>query len=154
MHRLAFGLAGIEGKLLGLPITPAEGRVLLVAADRPKQAARSMWRMLPELESRHHGKLRETMLVWRGPMPFDLVKAPGELGSVLRRERRLTTNPPLRRAAACSPCLTAGWTARARGLGRLLRVRVAAKRVGQGPIELTALTLGSTGWPLRPVGGG
>jgi len=40
------------------------------------------------------------------------------------------------------------------GLGRLLRVRVAAQRVGQGPIELTALTLGSTGWPLRPVGGG
>jgi replicative DNA helicase len=81
VHRLAFGLAGIEGKLLGLPITPAEGRVLLVAADRPKQAARSMWRMLPELEARHHGKLREAMLVWRGPLPFDLVEEPGELAS-------------------------------------------------------------------------
>lgn len=81
VHRLAFGLAGIEGKLLGLPVTPAEGRVLLVAADRPKQAARSMWRMLPELESRDHGKLREAMLVWRGPLPFDLVKTPGELAS-------------------------------------------------------------------------
>ena len=79
VHRLAFGLAGIDGKLLGLPITPAEGRVLLVAADRPKQAARSMWRMLVELDARGHGKLREAVLVWRGPLPFDLVKAPGEL---------------------------------------------------------------------------
>jgi replicative DNA helicase len=79
VHRLALGLAGIEGKLLGLPITSADGRVLLVAADRPKQAARSMWRMLVELDSRHHGKLRDSVLVWRGPLPFDLVKAPGEL---------------------------------------------------------------------------
>lgn len=79
VHRLALGLAGIEGKLLGLPITPAEGRVLLVAADRPKQAARSMWRMLVELDARDHGKLREAVLVWAGPLPFDLVKTPGEL---------------------------------------------------------------------------
>ena len=79
VHRLTLGLAGIEGELLGLPITPAEGRVLLVAADRPKQAARSMWRMLVQLGSRDHGKLREAVLVWRGPLPFDLVKAPGEL---------------------------------------------------------------------------
>lgn len=81
VHRLALGLAGIEPKLLGLPITPAEGRVLLVAADRPKQAARSIWRMLVELGSRDHGKLREAVLVWRGPLPFDLVKAPGELAT-------------------------------------------------------------------------
>jgi replicative DNA helicase len=81
VHRLALGLAGVEGKLLGLPVTPAERRVLLVAADRPKQAARSMWRMLPGLESRDHGKLREAILVWRGPLPFDLVKAPSELAS-------------------------------------------------------------------------
>ena len=79
VHRLALGLAGIEPKLLGLPITPAEGRVLLVAADRPKQAARSMWRMLVALDARDHGKLREAVLVWAGPLPFDLVKAPGEL---------------------------------------------------------------------------
>ncbi len=81
VHRLALGLAGVEGTLLGLPITPAEGRVLLVAADRPKQAARSMWRMLVELPSRDHAKLRETVLVWRGPLPFDFVKAPGDLAS-------------------------------------------------------------------------
>jgi hypothetical protein len=62
VHRLALGLASVEGTLLGLPIAPAEGRVLLVAADRPKQAARSMWRMLVELQSREHAKLRETVL--------------------------------------------------------------------------------------------
>jgi replicative DNA helicase len=81
VHRLALGLASVEDTLLGLPIAPAEGRVLLVAADRPKQAARSMWRMLVELQSRDHAKLRETVLVWRGPLPFDLVKVPGELAS-------------------------------------------------------------------------
>jgi replicative DNA helicase len=81
VHRLALGLAGVEGTLLGLPIAPASGRVLLVAADRPKQAARSMWRMLVELPSRDHAKLREAVLVWQGPLPFDLVKAPGDLAS-------------------------------------------------------------------------
>jgi replicative DNA helicase len=76
---LALGLAGIGGDLLGLRITPAEGKVLYVAADRPKQAARSLWRMVTNLERRDHGRLKDVLLVWKGPLPFDLTKHPAAL---------------------------------------------------------------------------
>ncbi|MDP9299723.1 MAG: AAA family ATPase [Actinomycetota bacterium] len=79
-QRLTLSLAGIGPELLGLPVEPAEGRILYVAADRPKQSARSLWRMVQALEDRRdHGRLKEALLVWRGPLPFDVVKTPGEL---------------------------------------------------------------------------
>lgn len=75
VQRIILALAGVGPTVLGLNVEPADGRVIYVAADRPKQAQRSLWRMLPEIDRRGHGKLKEAVLVWSGPLPFDLAKA-------------------------------------------------------------------------------
>jgi replicative DNA helicase len=79
VQRLMLARAGIGSKLLGMYVEPAEGSILYVSADRPKQAARSLFRMVADLERRDAGKLREAVLVWRGPLPFDIVKTPATL---------------------------------------------------------------------------
>lgn len=60
-------------RLLNLPIRPASGRVAYVAADRPAQAARSFARMVDEDD---RAALAERLLVWRGPLPFDIGRDP------------------------------------------------------------------------------
>lgn len=42
-----------RGELLGLPVTPDTRRVLYIAADRPRQAFRSMRRMVDEMTAEH-----------------------------------------------------------------------------------------------------
>jgi hypothetical protein len=61
------------GTLLGLPVAPAAGKVLYLAADRPSQAARSMRRMVTDVDEE---MLRERLVVHRGPLPFELTKEP------------------------------------------------------------------------------
>jgi replicative DNA helicase len=73
-QRLALPLVGVGSDMLGLPVEQADGMVLYVAADRPKQGARSLWRMLQGLGAQDHGKIKAGLLVWRGPLPFDIVK--------------------------------------------------------------------------------
>ncbi|CAN5308825.1 hypothetical protein BH24ACT7_BH24ACT7_24130 [soil metagenome] len=68
LHRYALARVGIGGDLLGYPIAKAERPVLLVAADRPAQAARSLARMVTEADRGALAQLR----VWRGPLPFRL----------------------------------------------------------------------------------
>ena len=63
----------LGGTLLGLPVSPAEGKVLYLAADRPSQAARSMRRMVHAADE---DTLRERLIVHRGPPPFDIVRDP------------------------------------------------------------------------------
>ena len=47
-QQLVFALLEIgDGRVLGFPVTPADRGVLYLAADRPKQGARSMWRRIP-----------------------------------------------------------------------------------------------------------
>ena len=74
-HRLALGLLGIDGfgQLLGLPVRPIEGNVLLLALDRPAQAARAMRRVVDE---RHRDTLRKRLHVRRGKLAGDLLKDP------------------------------------------------------------------------------
>jgi replicative DNA helicase len=79
IQRYLLARSGIGSKLLGMHVEPVEGRLLCVATDRPRQAARSLFRMVGELTPRDAGKLKETVLVWRGPLPFDLVKTPTAL---------------------------------------------------------------------------
>src|SRR5829696_8975788 len=76
--QLAFGRIGLPqyATLLGYPIQPGEGRVLYLAMDRPKQAARSFRRMV---EEGMRGELDERLLVWKGPPPHDLARYPGLL---------------------------------------------------------------------------
>ncbi len=68
-------------ELFGLPVVTGR-RVLYIAADRPTQAQRSMNRMVGEKDRE---LLHERLVVWRGPLPFDLVTEPGALLSLARR---------------------------------------------------------------------
>lgn len=69
-QQLALRRAGVvEGDLLGMPVEASAGRVLYIAADRPRQAARSFRRMVSEAD---RAALELGLIVWRGPLPFDL----------------------------------------------------------------------------------
>jgi replicative DNA helicase len=70
-QQLVLARLGIADRLLNLPIQPAAGKVLYIAADRPRQAARSFARMVT---SDHEELLRDRLVVWRGPLPFDPLK--------------------------------------------------------------------------------
>jgi replicative DNA helicase len=60
--------------LLGLPVAVEPKRVLYVAADRPRQAARSLRRMVdPEADRM---ALELGLVVWSGPLAFDVTQVP------------------------------------------------------------------------------
>ena len=78
-HLIAFGLLAIQPKVLGMHIEPADAMVLYVSADRPHQSQRAMWRLAKDLDKTAFAKLKTGLFVWRGPLPFDLVKEPAKL---------------------------------------------------------------------------
>jgi len=79
-QRLALARIGVGGELLGYPVRPATSKVLYVAADRPAQGGRSLRRMLLGLsDDDDFARVESRMLVWKGPLPFDLVRDPGRL---------------------------------------------------------------------------
>lgn len=55
--------------VFGFPVAPVNKPILYIAADRPRQAARSLGRMVGEVDA---DRLREGLTVWRGPLPFDI----------------------------------------------------------------------------------
>lgn len=67
------GIGVRSGPFLGFPVSLPDGVVGYVAADRPAQIRRSMRRMV---DPSHADILAERLDVWRGPLPFDLAKAP------------------------------------------------------------------------------
>lgn len=76
-QRIALARAGVgSGAVLGYPVAPARGRVLYVSADRPRQARRSLRRMITEDEA-----ASDRLVFWPGPLPFDLVAEPGRLAT-------------------------------------------------------------------------
>jgi hypothetical protein len=79
VQQLQLCRVGIRSELLGMYVEPAIDKVLYISADRPKQAQRSLWRMVQSLGRLEHAHLREGLIVWRGPLPFDVVKQPGDL---------------------------------------------------------------------------
>jgi replicative DNA helicase len=83
LQQLDLALIGVRGiaQLFGLPVVTGR-RVLYIAADRPTQAQRSMNRMVTEKDRE---LLHAGLVVWRGPLPFDLVAEPGALLSLARR---------------------------------------------------------------------
>ncbi|MEK6328248.1 MAG: AAA family ATPase [Actinomycetota bacterium] len=82
-QQLAFRRAGVhEGPLLGYPVEASSGRTLYVAADRPRQIARSGRRMVDESDRK---ALELALSVWRGPLPFDIGREPERLVPFLRQ---------------------------------------------------------------------
>lgn len=63
-------------ELLGHSVAPGKGKVLYLALDRPQQAARSMRRMANDQDRQ---TLDNRLRVWRGSVPFDVVREPGSL---------------------------------------------------------------------------
>lgn len=70
-QQLVLHMIGVRsGPFLGLHVAPADGRVLYLAMDRPRQAARSFHRMVTNDQRRI---LNERLTVWKGPLPINLV---------------------------------------------------------------------------------
>ena len=65
-----------EASVLGLPVAPLDGRVLYIAADRPRQIARSFRCMVAEHQ---RTALDDRLVIRQGPLPFDVVKEPWRL---------------------------------------------------------------------------
>jgi replicative DNA helicase len=80
-QRLALAMVGVgPPSLLGYPVVREPKfqygdwtRVLYVAADRPRQAQRSLVRMVSEADRE---KLRDGLDVWSGQLPFDIAREP------------------------------------------------------------------------------
>ena len=65
------GLLGLDRAVLGYGVTPAAGRVLYLAMDRPAQIARAMRRAFTEAD---RGVLADRLRVWEGPPPGDVAR--------------------------------------------------------------------------------
>ena len=76
MGQMTLGRLGLLREVLGMPIERDERPVLYVAADRPRQIARSFKRMI---EPADYETLRDRLKVWEGPLPFTLNGEPDEL---------------------------------------------------------------------------
>jgi replicative DNA helicase len=63
----------IAADVIGYPVARAQRRVLYLAADRPRQIARSLRRMVSEADAQ---TLEDQLIVWEGPLPFNFVKQP------------------------------------------------------------------------------
>lgn len=82
-QQLALALAGIKpSSLLGFPVA-SDRRVLYLACDRPAQAFRSFARMVTESDLQG---LQERLVLWRGPLPFDLATEPDALLGLAKRQ--------------------------------------------------------------------
>jgi replicative DNA helicase len=64
--QLVAGMCGLSPKLLGQPIAEAR-RVLVLAADRPRQIARALVRHFPEAE--HRALVHDRLVIHQGPLP-------------------------------------------------------------------------------------
>ncbi|MFI6270717.1 AAA family ATPase [Micromonospora zamorensis] len=79
--QLLAGSLGLRDQVLGYTIKPTKGKVLYLAMDRPKQAARNLARIF-----RHAPRelLAEKLAVWQGPPPADFAVSPETLLDMCR----------------------------------------------------------------------
>lgn len=81
LQRLALARVGLLDSLLGLPVAVTNGQVLYGAHDRPRQALRSMSRMVNEGDAE---LLAERLKVWPVPLPFDVGEQPEALVALIQ----------------------------------------------------------------------
>jgi replicative DNA helicase len=72
-QQLALGRIGLRQRVLGMRVADDGLPVLYLALDRPAQAARSLARMV---SGDDRDPLRERLIVWKGPLPFNVVEKP------------------------------------------------------------------------------
>ena len=76
-QQIVLHICGVRPQvLLNMPVRRADKPVLYLACDRPRQARRSLYRMVPK---DRHDELRGRLLVWEGPLPFSLAASPRAL---------------------------------------------------------------------------
>jgi hypothetical protein len=86
-QQLALSRVGMRDLLLDFPVQKADGRVLYLAMDRPAQAQRSFARMVATGNAAKTRRLlRDRLVVWRGPLPVDLLTAPDTLANWIHEE--------------------------------------------------------------------
>ncbi len=73
-QNLVLARIGLRQDVLGMPVVADDKQVLYVAADRPKQVARSFRRMVVEEE--HRVVLNERLLIHKGPPPNNISREP------------------------------------------------------------------------------
>lgn len=80
IQQVALARIGIRPDVLGLPVRNDDERaVLYIAADRPRQALRSLARMVTPKDWE---PLREKLRIWQGPLEFDLALEPDRLAQM------------------------------------------------------------------------
>lgn len=73
---------GLDGEVLGLPVTADDRRVLYLAMDRPAQLRRSLRRQFTPADRQ---VLDDRLVVWEGPPSRDMARHPGELYRLAQR---------------------------------------------------------------------
>jgi replicative DNA helicase len=75
-HQVIRARVGLAADVLGVPVAVSPELSFYIAADRPRQAVRAFNRTVKpdDLEP-----LRERLIVWRGPLPFDVAADPPAL---------------------------------------------------------------------------
>jgi len=76
LQQLSLARIGLREEVLGYAIGQTSSHVLYIAADRPAQIRRSFFRMVTEAD---RAVLTERLMVWAGPLPFDLAAQPEKL---------------------------------------------------------------------------
>jgi hypothetical protein len=74
LMRAQLGLS--PASVLGLPVKRISGKILYLAMDRPRQAARAFNRQFKPAD---RALLDERLIVWQGPPPADVAKYPDQL---------------------------------------------------------------------------
>ena len=87
-QQVALARIGIRpADVLGLPVNDDAGRLLYIAGDRPRQAARSMGRMVTDQD---RDQLDQRLTVWPGPLTFHLPTEPERLLGMARHYQATT----------------------------------------------------------------
>jgi hypothetical protein len=84
-QQLVLHLIGVrDDDFLGLPVEQRDDvRVLYLALDRPAQVARSFRRMVGAKDA---ALLEERLIVWSGPLPFNVAQTPKKLAAWAREQ--------------------------------------------------------------------
>ena len=81
-QQLALARAGLLDRVIGMPVATDDRLVLYIASDRPRQAARSLRRMVAE---HNRDPLNDRLRVWAGPLPHLLSDQPASLARMCER---------------------------------------------------------------------
>jgi len=141
-QQLVLARVGLADDFLGFPVLPTRSRVLYLAMDRPRQIARSLRRMVDDGDK---DLLDERLVVWPGPPPADVAKAP-EMLRVLAEKAgadTLVVDSVKDAAIGLTDSETAGWynRARQRALAAGIEVVEVAHQVKKGAAGSAPKTL-------------